>query len=40
MRLILEQMSQDPSAAREHLKNPDIKTKLEKLIEAGIVQIR
>jgi len=40
MRLLLEQMSQDPSAAREHLRNPDIFKKLMKLREAGIVQMR
>jgi len=40
MRLLLEQMSQDPSAAREHLKNPEIFQKLMKLREAGIVQMR
>jgi len=40
MRLILEQMSQNPNAAREHLKNPDIFSKLMKLRAAGIVQMR
>lgn len=40
MRLILEQMSQNPEAAREHLKNPDILSKLMKLRAAGIVQMR
>ncbi|KAI1720681.1 tetratricopeptide repeat domain-containing protein [Ditylenchus destructor] len=40
MRLILEQMSQDPSAAREHIKNPEIFEKLMKLRDAGIVQMR
>ena len=40
MRMILEQMSQNPEAAREHLKNPDIYSKLMKLRAAGIVQMR
>jgi len=40
MRLLLEQMSQDPSAAREHLRNPEIFSKLMKLRAAGIVQMR
>jgi len=40
MRMILEQMSQDPAAAREHLKNPDIFQKLMKLRAAGIVEMR
>ncbi|MFH4978319.1 hypothetical protein AB6A40_005028 [Gnathostoma spinigerum] len=40
MRLILEQMSNDPGAVREHLQNPEILRKLMKLREAGIVQMR
>ncbi|CAK5025063.1 unnamed protein product [Meloidogyne enterolobii] len=40
MRMLLEQMSQDPNAAREHLKNPDIFSKLMKLRQAGIIQMR
>lgn len=39
MRILLEQMSQDPNAAREHLKNPEIFSKLMKLRSAGIVQM-
>ncbi|CAI4222798.1 unnamed protein product [Auanema sp. JU1783] len=40
MRMLLEQMSQDPGAAQEHLKNPEIRTKLMKLRDAGIIQMR
>lgn len=40
MRMILEQMSNDPGAIKEHLKNPDILAKLMKLRDAGIVQMR
>lgn len=40
MRLILEQMSQDPGAVQEHLKNPDVLTKLLKLRDAGIIAMR
>ncbi|CAI5452142.1 unnamed protein product [Caenorhabditis angaria] len=40
MRMILEQMSQDPGAAREHLKNPEIYKKLMKLQSAGVIQMR
>ena len=40
MRLILEQMSQDPGAVQEHLKNPDVLTKLMKLKDAGIIAMR
>jgi len=40
MRLVLEQMSTDPGAVREHLQNPEIAKKLLKLRDAGIVQMR
>jgi len=40
MTMILEQMSQDPKAVREHLKNPEIMKKIEKLMDAGIVGMR
>ncbi|CAD5230826.1 unnamed protein product [Bursaphelenchus xylophilus] len=40
MRMILEQMSTDPGAAQEHLKNPEVFQKIMKLREAGIIQVR
>ena len=40
MRILLQQMSENPDAAREHLQNPEIHSKLMKLRAAGIVQIR
>ncbi|RDD44899.1 Stress-induced-phosphoprotein 1 [Trichoplax sp. H2] len=40
MRLILEQMQNDPHAAGEHLKNPNIASKLQKLIDCGILGVR
>ena len=40
MRLILEQMQNDPKAVQEHLKNPEVARKIEKLIEAGIIGLR
>uniref|UniRef100_A0A7E4VC69 Stress-induced-phosphoprotein 1 n=1 Tax=Panagrellus redivivus TaxID=6233 RepID=A0A7E4VC69_PANRE len=40
MRMILEQMSTDPGAVQEHLKNPEVLTKLMKLKEAGIIAMR
>lgn len=39
MRVILEQMSQDPKAAMEHMKNPDIYSKIMKLRDAGKLMI-
>lgn len=39
MRLILEQMQNDPKALQDHLKNPDITAKIQKLLECGIIAI-
>jgi stress-induced-phosphoprotein 1 len=40
MQLILQQMQQDPSAIRDHMKNPAIAQKMQTLINAGIIQMR
>ncbi|KAK9823595.1 hypothetical protein WJX72_004113 [[Myrmecia] bisecta] len=40
MRQVLNDMQQDPRAAQKHLKHPDIAAKLQKLVNAGIVQMR
>lgn len=40
MRMILEQMQENPQAAAEHLKNPAIRDKIETLVDSGILQIR
>jgi stress-induced-phosphoprotein 1 len=37
---VLEDMSTNPKAAAEHQKNPMIMAKVQKLISAGIVQVR
>ena len=37
---VLQDMQEDPKAAQTHMRHPDIAKKVEKLVAAGIIQIR
>eukprot|EP00123_Amoebidium_parasiticum_P011224 comp20587_c0_seq1/m.26515 comp20587_c0_seq1/g.26515 ORF comp20587_c0_seq1/g.26515 comp20587_c0_seq1/m.26515 type:complete len:568 (-) comp20587_c0_seq1:67-1770(-) len=39
MRTILSQMQEDPAAVRDHLKNPAVAKKINKLVSAGIIRV-
>lgn len=40
MQMILQQGQADPKALREHLENPEVAKKFQKLMAAGIIQLR
>jgi len=40
MRMVLDQMQEDPNALKEHMQNPVISKKLQVLMDAGILSIR
>jgi len=40
MRQVLNDIQTNPAAAQKHLANPDIMGKLQKLIDAGVIQVR
>ncbi|GAA0157068.1 hypothetical protein LIER_14412 [Lithospermum erythrorhizon] len=40
MRQVLSDFQENPKAAQEHMKNPQVMTKIQKLISAGIVQVK
>ncbi|KAK1570139.1 tetratricopeptide [Colletotrichum navitas] len=39
MQSILQQAQSDPAALTEHMKNPDIRTKVQKLVAAGVIRV-
>lgn len=39
MQQILQQMQQDPKAAQEHLKNPQVAANIRKLMSAGVLKM-
>jgi stress-induced-phosphoprotein 1 len=40
MRQVLSDMQEDPAAAQRHMKHPDVAFKINKLISAGVIQVR
>ena len=40
MRQVLDDLQNDPRSAQRHLKHPEINAKINKLVNAGIVQMR
>lgn len=40
MSQVLRDFEQDPRGAQQHLKNPEIMLKLNKLVSAGIIQVK
>jgi stress-induced-phosphoprotein 1 len=40
MRQVLTDFQENPKSAQEHMKNPMVMGKIQKLVNAGIVQVR
>jgi stress-induced-phosphoprotein 1 len=40
MQQILQQAQTDPGALQDHMKNPVVRSKIQKLINAGIIRTR
>ena len=39
MQSILQQAQSDPAALQEHMKNPQIRSKIQALIAAGVIRV-
>lgn len=39
MQAILQQAQSDPAALAEHMRNPAVKSKIQKLIAAGVIRV-
>lgn len=39
MQSILQQAQSDPAALQEHMKNPQIRNKIQRLIYAGVIKV-
>jgi stress-induced-phosphoprotein 1 len=39
MQSILQQAKQDPAALQEHMRNPQIQMKVQKLVAAGVIRL-
>lgn len=40
MKQVLTDLSTNPASAQQHMQNPEVASKIEKLIAAGIIQTR
>jgi stress-induced-phosphoprotein 1 len=39
MQSILQQAQSDPAALQEHMKNPSVRSKIQKLVAAGVIRV-
>ena len=39
MSAILQQAQSDPAALQEHMKNPSVRAKVQKLVAAGVIRV-
>jgi stress-induced-phosphoprotein 1 len=39
MQTILQQAQSDPAALQEHMRNPGVRAKIQKLVAAGVIRV-